>query len=342
MHVLKASVFCFMASTSVILPALAENAVNVYTYREPDLVKPLFAAFTSETGIAVNVVFAKDGLEQRIQAEGINSPADVILSVDIARLQQAVEMNITQPVTSEVLSANIPANLRDPAGQWFGTSMRARVVYASKERVAQDTITYEDLADPKWKGKICIRSGQHIYNNALFSAGVMKLGEEKAQVWIDGIRANLAKKPSGGDRDVAKDIAAGVCDIGIGNTYYLGLMLAGTDEQKSLASAVKVLMPTFIGGGTHVNISGVALAKNSPNRDNAVKLMEWLSDSKAQGMYASTNFEYPVKTGVAVDPIVLSFGELKPDTAALSEIAKYRAKAAEIVDRVAFDEGPTN
>jgi iron(III) transport system substrate-binding protein len=321
--------------------ALADSGkVNVYTYREPALIKPLFDAFTADTGIAVETIFAKEGLEQKIQSEGANSPADVLLTVDIARLQQAVDLGVTQPVKSEALAAAIPEGLRDPNGHWFGASMRARVVYASKERVKQEAISYEELADPKWRGKICIRSGQHIYNNALFAAVVAKHGEEKAEAWIKGVKNNLAKKPSGGDRDVAKDIAAGVCDIGIGNTYYVGLMLNREADKKAWAEAIKVMMPVFEGGGTHVNISGVTLAKHAPNKDNAVKLMEWLAGDKAQGMYASMNFEYPVKAGIAVDPTVASFGELKIDPLPISEIAKFKKKAAEIVDKVAFDEGP--
>jgi iron(III) transport system substrate-binding protein len=321
--------------------ALADaGKVNVYTYREPQLIKPLFDAFTADTGIAVEVIFAKEGLEQKIQSEGANSPADVLLTVDIARLLQAVDLGITQPVQSEVLNSSIPEGLRDPQGNWFGTSMRARVVYASKDRVGQDSIAYENLADPKWKGRICIRSGQHIYNNALFAAVVAKYGEEKAEAWIKGLRDNLAKKPSGGDRDVAKDIAAGVCDIGLGNTYYVGLMLNREKDKKPWAEAIKVLMPKFEGGGTHVNISGVTLARHAPNKENAIKLMEWLAGDRAQGMYASMNYEYPVKAGIPADPTVVSFGELKIDPLPLSEIARFKKKAAEIVDKVAFDEGP--
>ena len=321
-------------------PAHAEGSVNVYTYREPALIKPLFDEFTSQTGIAVNVIFAKDGLEQRIKAEGDNSPADVLLTVDIARLQEAVELGVTQPVASQTLDSTVPAELRDAEGHWHGVSMRARVVYASKERVEQDEITYEELADPQWRGRICIRSGQHNYNNALFAAFLARHGEEKTQSWLEGLKANLAKKPSGGDRDVAKDIAAGVCDLGIGNTYYVGLMQNGDEEQQAWAQAMKVIMPTFEDGGTHINISGVVLAKNAPNAENAVRLMEWLVSDEAQHHYASMNYEYPVKEGIEVDPTVAAWGKLQPDTLSLSDIAANKKKAAEIVDRVAFDEGP--
>jgi iron(III) transport system substrate-binding protein len=323
-----------------LLPARADGSVNVYTYREPALITPLFEEFTSQTGIAVNVIFAKDGLEQRIKAEGDNSPADVLLTVDIARLQEAVDLGVTQAVASQTLDEAVPADLRDPNGHWYGVSMRARVVYASTERVTQDHITYQELADPKWMGRICIRSGQHIYNNALFAAYLAHHGEDNTEAWLDGLKSNLAKRPSGGDRDVAKDIAAGVCDIGIANTYYVGLMVNGTAEQQAWAEAIKVIMPTFEGGGTHINISGVVLARNAPNKDNAVKLMEWLVSDQAQSLYASMNYEYPVADGVPLDPTVAAWGELQPDDLALSEIAANKRKAAEIVDRVAFDEGP--
>jgi len=332
---------CALAALAASIgPASAEGSVNVYTYREPALIEPLFDQFTSQTGIAVNVIFAKDGLEQRIRAEGENSPADVLLTVDIARLQEAVEFGITQPIASTVLNETVPAELRDAQGQWHGVSMRARVVYASKERVDVDEITYEELADPKWRGKLCIRSGQHNYNNALFAAYLAHHGEEKTEAWLKGLKANLAKKPSGGDRDVAKDIAAGVCDIGIGNTYYVGLMQNGDDEQRAWAQSMKVIMPTFEDGGTHINVSGVALARNAPNRENAVKLMEWLVSDLAQQHYASMNYEYPVRAGVELDPTVAAFGELNRDTLPLSDIAANKKKAAEIVDRIAFDEGP--
>lgn len=317
-----------------------QGKVNVYTYREPQLVKPLFDAFTAETGIDVEVLFAKEGLEQRIDAEGENSPADVLLTVDISRLQKAVELGITQPVKSAALDAAVPASLRDPQGRWFATSMRARVVYASKDRVQQPSISYEELADPKWKGKICTRSGQHMYNNALFSAVIAKMGEEKAEAWLRGIKSNLAKKPSGGDREVARDISAGVCDIGMGNTYYMGLMLNREPDKKAWTEGVKVIMPRFDGGGTHVNVSGVVMAKHAPDPENALKLMEWLVSDKAQQMYASLNYEYPVNPKILLDPTVAAFGELKIDAMPLADIAKFSKAAAELVDKVAFDEGP--
>ncbi len=317
--------------------ALAQSGeVNVYSYREQKLIQPLFEAFTKDTGIKVNVVSASSGLEQRIATEGANSPADVLLTVNIARLEDATRLGITQPISSAALDKVVPPQYRDPEGMWYGISVRARVVYASKERVKQDAITYDELADPKWKGKICIRSGQHEYNNALFSAMIVKLGPAKAEEWLKGLKANLAQKPSGGDRETARDVAAGKCDLGIGNTYYYALML-GNPAQKPWADAVRVILPSFKGGGTHMNVSGVVLAENAPNKANGIKLVEWLVGEKAQQMYADMNFEYPVRAGVAVNPIIAGYGKLTPDPMPLAKIAEQKKAAATLVDKIGFD-----
>ncbi len=247
-RVFAASAAMLCLTSPLVSPASADNGeVNVYTYRETKLIQPLFDAFTKDTGIKVNVVSASSGLEQRMKAEGTNSPADVLLTVDIGRIDEAVQADVTQPIKSEVIDKIVPAQYRDPEGHWAGISMRARVIYASKDRVKQDAITYEELADPKWKGKICIRSGQHIYNNGLFAAYTAKYGEAKAEEWLRGVKANLAQKPSGGDRETARDVAAGKCDIGIGNTYYWALMMNNDPEKKPWAEATKVILPTFAG-----------------------------------------------------------------------------------------------
>jgi iron(III) transport system substrate-binding protein len=318
-------------------PAMSQE-LNLYTYREPGLIKPLIDEFTKETGIKVNTIFASSGLEERLRTEGQNSPADVLLTVDIGRLQQAKDYGVTQPVKSSSLEKNIPANYRDPEGHWFGISTRGRVVYASKDRVKEDALSYDDLADPKWKGKVCIRSGQHLYNISLIAAVIAHKGEAKAEEWLKGLKANLARKPSGGDREQAKDILAGVCDIAVGNTYYVGLMRHATNEQRQWGEAIKVIMPTFEGGGTHVNISGVTMAKNAPNRENALKFMEFMSSDEAQKIHADVNFEYPLKPGIQLDETVASFGPMKPDTLPISEIAKHRKAASQLVDKVAFDQ----
>jgi iron(III) transport system substrate-binding protein len=320
------------------VPALAQpGEVNVYTYRERNLIQPLFDAFTKETGVKVNVISASSGLEQRIKTEGANSPADVLLTIDIGRIEEAVRAGITQPIKSDALDAVVAPQYRDPEGHWYGISMRARIIYASKERVTQTAITYEELAEPKWKGKICIRSGQYIYNNALFAAFLAHHGEAETEQWLRGLKANLAQKPSGGDRETARDIAAGKCDIGIGNTYYWALMLNNEAERRPWADATRVILSTFKDGGTHVNLSGVVLARHAPNKVNAMKLIEWLIGETAQHMYADSNYEYPMRPGVAINPTIASYGTLKPDTISLSKIAENKRKAADLVDKVGFD-----
>jgi iron(III) transport system substrate-binding protein len=311
--------------------------VNVYTYRESKLIQPLLDAFTKDTGIEVNVISASSGLEQRIKSEGVNSPADVLLTVDIGRLEDAVRAGITQPIKSDLLDKIVAPQYRDPEGHWYGLSMRARVLYASKERVQQTALTYEGLADPKWKGKICIRSGQHIYNNALFAALIGHHGEAKTEEWLKGLKANLGRKPSGGDRETARDVLAGKCDLGVGNTYYWALMINSSGNQKPWAEATRVILPTFQGGGTHVNVSGIVLAKHAPNKANAMKLIEWLVGEKAQHMYADMNYEYPVRAGIAINPTIAGYGKLNPDTLPLATIAQNKKAAANLVDKVGFD-----
>jgi iron(III) transport system substrate-binding protein len=322
---------------AVTTAAAQSGEVNVYTYRESKLIQPLFEAFTRDTGIKVNVVSASSGLEQRIKTEGANSPADVLLTVDIGRLEDAVQAGITQPIKSDVLDAAVPVQYRDPEGHWYGVSMRARVVYASKERVKQSAITYEELADPKWKGRVCIRSGQHIYNNALFAAVIAKHGSAKAEEWLRGLKANLAQKPSGGDRETARDVASGKCDLGIGNTYYWALMHDVEPDKKAWADATRVILPTFEGGGTHVNLSGVVLAKHAPNRANAMKFIEWMVGEKAQKMHADMNYEYPIRAGIAINPTIAGYGPLKPDPMPIAKIAEHKKAAANLVDKVGFD-----
>ncbi|ASY61792.1 Ferric iron ABC transporter, iron-binding protein [Sinorhizobium sojae CCBAU 05684] len=345
MHVSKALIGTLSVAATFLAfsaTARAEGEVNIYSYRQPDLIQPLLDAFTKETGITTNVLFLDKGLVERIQAEGANSPADVILTVDISRLTEAEEGGVTQPLANETINKDIPEHFRDPDGSWFGLTTRGRVVYASKERVAQDDITYEELADPKWKGKICTRDGQHSYNIGLFASMVAHHGEAEAEKWLTGLKNNLARKPDGNDRSQAKSIFAGECDLSLGNSYYVGLMITNDKqpEQKEWASAIKVLFPNAQDRGTHVNISGMALAKNAPNKDNAIKLMEFLSSGEAQKIYAEQVFEYPVKPGVEPSEVVKSFGSIKPDTLPLAEIAANRKKASELVDKVGYNDGP--
>jgi iron(III) transport system substrate-binding protein len=331
-----------LGAAAIAIPAGAfAETVNIYSFRQPPLIEPVLKAFTGKTGIQTNVLFLDKGLDERIAAEGENSPADVILTVDVARLSAVVDKGVTQPVTDEAINAAIPAEYRDPAGNWFGLTKRGRVVYASKDRVPQDAITYEELADPKWKGKICTRSGQHDYNLAMISSVIAHSGPEKAEAWLAGVKANLARKPEGGDRDQAKAIFAGECDIAIGNTYYVGQMLTNEKEpeQKEWAGAIKVLFPNAADRGTHVNISGMALAKHAPNKDAALKLMQFLASADAQKIYAEQVFEYPVDPNTKPSDIVAGWGALKADALPLADIAKNRKAASEMVDRVAFDDG---
>ena len=324
--------------------AMGQGEVNIYSYREPGLIDPLLKAFTDKTGIKTNVVFASAGLNERLAAEGANSPADLLFTVDAGRLSEAKDAGLTQPVDDDKLKAAIPAPYRDPANHWFGVTMRARVVYASKERVKQDAITYEDLADPKWKGKLCIRSGQHVYNTSLIATMIANKGEAFTETWLKGVKANLAQKPAGGDREQARDIYSGKCDLALGNTYYMALMAKNekNPEQKEWGAAIKPLFPNAGDRGSHVNISGVALTKHSPNKANAVKLMEFLASDDAQKIYATANNEYPVNPHVQPSEIVRSWGALKPDPLPLENIAKYRKKASELVDKVNFDAGPSS
>lgn len=326
-------------------PALADSKeVNIYSLRQTSLIQPLLDAFTKETGIKTNVIFAQNGLIERIAAEGANSPADLLLTADIGFLTQAVEQGIVQPIKSDVVEKNIPAKDRDPEGQWVGLTSRARVIYASKERVKQDSITYEELADPKWKGKICVRSGQHVYNLALIASMIAHKGEAETKAWLTGLKQNLAAKPAGGDRDQAKGVFSGQCDIAIGNTYYMALMETNEKqpEQKEWAKAVKVLFPNTADRGTHMNLSGVVLAKNAPNKDNAIKLIEFLTSDEAQKLYAELNYEYPLKPGVELSEVVKAWGDLKVDELPMADIGKNRKRASELVDEVGLDQGPSS
>ena len=317
-------------------PAFADE-VNVYSHRQPELVQPLFDAFTAETGIDVNVAYVDKGMVERLVAEGDRSPADLVMTVDIARLEQIVEAGVTQPVTSDVLKANIPAAYRDPANQWFGLTSRARVIYASKDRVKDGEVTtYEDLADPKWQGRICTRPGTHDYNLGLMAAMIAHHDEDFARTWAAGVKANLAHKPEGNDRSQVKSIWAEECDISLGNTYYMGEMLADA-EQKDWANSVRIVYPAFEDGGTHVNISGMAMTKAAPNKDAALKLMEFLAADEAQKIYADTNHEFPVKPGVARSALVKSWGEFSGDGLNLDDLARLRPEALRLMEAVNFD-----
>ncbi|WP_281783608.1 extracellular solute-binding protein [Sinimarinibacterium flocculans] len=327
-----AAAFLFAAS-----PAHAET-VNLYTTREPGLIQPLLSAFTRETGVDVRTIFIKDGLAERVAAEGERSPADVLMTVDFGNLIDLVDHDLVQAVDSEVLRAAVPAALRDADNRWFALSMRARLVYAAKD-LDLEGLTYEDLADPRWKGRFCMRSGLHPYSTALIAAYIAHHGEAAAEAWLQGLKANLARKAGGGDREVARDILGQLCDIGVGNSYYVGRMRsgAGGPEQQKWGDAIQVVLPRFENSGTHVNISGAAVARHAPNRDQAVRLLEYLVSPAAQQIYAHVDFEYPVNEAAEPDPITAAYGTLQPDALPLTEIARHRRTASLMAERIGFD-----
>ena len=337
-----------LVTVAMSLAAVASHAdgeVNLYSYRQPFLIEPMLEEFTKQTGTNVNVVFAKKGMVEKIKAAGDNNPADAVLTVDIGRLDALRKAGLLEGVDSAVLSEAIPVNLRHPDGLWFGLTIRARLALTSKDRVKPGELeTLADLADPKFKGRICSRSGKHVYNVALIASVIAHEGEEAAEQWLAGVRDNLARKPQGNDRAQAKGIYEGVCDIAISNHYYMGKMATNEKkpEQKDWAKAVNVQFLDQDGRGNHVNISGAAVIKGAKNRDNAVALLEFLAGDKAQNMYATVNFEFPVKDGIRTHELVESWGSFKADTLSLEEIAGHRTTATKLVDKTGFDAGPTS
>ena len=270
-------------------------------------------------------------------AEGAASPADLLMTVDVGNLVELVDKGLTVPLPEALIGA-VPANLRAADRSWVALSLRARLVWADKgEKLG--AITYENLADPKWKGKICIRSGQHPYNTALVAAMIAHVGEAETRAWLTGLKANLAKKPGGGDRDVARDILGGLCTIGVGNSYYVGLMRSGKGgaDQKTWGDGVDVVLPTFVGGGTHVNATGAALARHAPNAEAAKKLVAFLLSAEGQKVYSEQNFEYPVRADASADPTVAALGRLTVDTIPIADIARHRKAASLMIDEIGFD-----
>ncbi len=323
--------------------AAVAKDVNIYSYRQAVLMKPLLDRFQEKTGIKANVVYLKKGMMARLKAEGAASPADVILTVDAARLIRLDRMGSFQPLDSAAVTAAVPANLRHPKGHWFGLTVRGRPIYYNPAKVKPSELsTYEALADGKWKGRICIRSSSNVYNQSLIASIVAANGVEKAQAWADGFVKNFARKPAGGDRDQIRSVAAGECDIAIANTYYYaGLAKSKKERDRKAAAAVRLFWPNqdgpgSAGRGAHVNISGAGVAKHSKNRANAVKLIEFLASREAQQIYARIVNEYPVRKDVQPGRIVADFGEFKADSLALSELAKYQKEAVRLADRAGW------
>lgn len=344
----KSTRFAVALLSSVVLagitaPAFAQSGeVNIYSYREQTLLQPLLDKFSAETGITANVLYAGDGLLERVAAEGELSPVDVVLTVDIGNLVGAEEQGLTQKITTPALTERVPEAFRDDDGNWTALSLRSRVFYVSKDRVEATALTYEDLASEEWNGRLCTRPGDHAYNIGLIAHYIAVNGEEKAREWLTKVRDNLAFAPDGGDRQQVKYILDGTCDLAIANTYYMGAMLnnEAEPEQKDWANAARIIYPDAEGAGTQVNVAGGFIAKHAPNAENANKLIEFLLSDEAQSIYADTNYEFPVVPGAPINELVQSWGELKASPVALTEVAANRAAAAALVDELKFNEGP--
>ncbi len=313
----------------------SDGVVNVYSARHYDVDDEVYESFTRETGIKVNIIEGDSAaLLERLRREGEQSPADVFIAVDAGRLYQAEQEGIFDPVESEILSQRIPANLRHPDGLWFGLTKRARILVYAKDRVQPGEInSYEDLADPKWKGRVLIRSSSNIYNQSLMGSILAAHGEEAAEAWCRDLVANMARKPQGGDRDQVRAVAAGEGDVAVANSYYLAHMSSGSPEDQAAAAKVGVVFPNQDDRGTHVNISGAGVVKGAPNRDNAIRLLEHLTDETAQQLFAGGNKEYPAVAGYATVPELEAFGEFQEDTLNASVFGSNNQQALMIMDR---------
>ncbi len=347
---LAALVLALLAVVPTPAHANSENFINLYSYRSAVLMEPLLQRFTAATAIEVNVVYAKSGLLQRLKAEGLNSPADAVLAADITRIDEMAKAGLLSAVRSDILEANIPAAYRHPEGLWVGLTSRARVIYAHKTRVKPGEIkTYEDLASPAFRNRVCIRSGKHEYNITLLASMINALGTEQAETWLRGLKNNLSRRPQGNDRAQVRAIYEGECDVSVGNSYYYGRMATNekNPEQKDWAAAVNIIFPNQPGSGdgkdavtergTHVNISAGAITKSAKHKQAATRLLEFLSGDEAQEIYAAQNLEYPLKKGAPLHPLVQSWGAFKADSANLADIARLQVDAARMMDRVGFD-----
>ena len=309
------------------------QTVTIYSSRNEQLIKPLLDKYTEKTGVKIELVTDKTGpLMARLQAEGKNTPADMLLTVDAGNLWQAAEQGLLQPVSSTILETNVPAKYRDPKGQWTGLSLRARTIFYDPSKVdAAQLSTYADLADPKWKGKLCLRSSKAVYNQSLVASMMENLGEEKTEQIIRGWVANLATDVFSDDTSMLEAIAAGQCEVGIANSYYYGRLL---DEKPNFP--VKIFWANQDSTGTHVNISGAGVVANSDNPDGALKLMEWLSSDEAQGLYASSDKEYPVKVGIDESELLRSWGPFKQDSISVQKFGELQTQAIQMMDKAGY------
>ena len=333
----------FAISAAVAMPfnqavASAEE-VNVYSARKTQLIKPLLDEFTRQSGIEVNLLTSKaDALLKKLESEGMNSPADILITTDAGRLYRAKEAGVIQNAIDSDLLKKVPANLQDKEGDWLGLTTRARVIVYAKDRVNPEELsTYEALTDKKWQDRVCIRSSNNIYNMSLVASMIAHQGEEKTQQWANNFIDSFARKPKGGDRDQIKAVAAGQCDLAIVNTYYLGQMLNGSDQaQVEAANKVAVFWPNQNDRGTHVNVSGIAITKAAKNVENANKLIEFLLSDESQKWYAEANNEYPVLSHVKHSQTLKAWGEFKGDSLNLSKLGEYNSKAVKIMDRAGW------
>lgn len=333
------ALLCGLAVLALISTPSTAAEVNVYSARNEALIKPLLDRFSEATGIQVNLVTGKaDALLKRLQSEGRNSPADLLITTDAGRLQRAKAAGVLQPVDSDSLQNAVPEQYRDPDGHWFGLSIRARTIVYAKERLSPAQLSrYEALAEPQWKGRICVRSSDNIYNQSLVASMMVADGTENTQRWVDGLVANLARSPRGGDRDQIKAVAAGLCDVALVNTYYLGGMIQSTDQQQQAAAAkVAVFWPNQQDRGTHVNVSGAGVTSAAPHRDNAQRLLEFLVTDPSQQWYAQINNEYPVKPGVAWSETLQAWGDFKRDPVNLALLGSNNPEAVRIMDRAGW------
>ena len=316
-----------------------EKVVNVYTSRHYDADKELYEIFTEETGIKVNVVEGKDDeLIERLDREGEDTEADVLIVADAGRLHRAKSQDLLQSIESEVLNNNIPENLRDKDNEWYGLTKRGRVIVYSKDRVNPSELsTYEDLTNPKWNGKILVRSSSNTYNQSLLASFIEINGEDKAKEWAKGLVDNMAREPKGNDRDQAKAVVAGEGDIAIMNTYYLGKLLNSSDpEEVKVGEQVSVFFPNQDTTGTHINVSGGGVTKEAKNKENAVKFIEFLSNEKAQSVFANANYEYPVNPNVEPSDLLKSWGEFKTQDISLNKLGENNKRAVEIFNEIGW------
>ncbi|MEM9259264.1 MAG: Fe(3+) ABC transporter substrate-binding protein [Bacteroidota bacterium] len=316
-----------------------DQFVTLYTHRHYDTDKDIFTAFAQETGIEVRVVKASaDELIQKMKTEGEQSPADLLLTVDAGRLVRAEQQDLLQAVSSTTLEQAVPSHLRDDDNKWFGLTKRARVIVYDKERVQpEDLSTYEGLTDAKWEGKLLIRSSSNIYNQSLLASIIANNGPEAAKEWAGGVVKNFARPPKGNDRDQVKAILAHEGEIAVVNTYYLGLLLNSEDAKaKAAGENVSIFFPNQEGRGTHINVSGIGLAKFAPHRDNAIKLMEYLVSKEVQETFASSNYEYPVNPAAATSELLQSWGAFKEDQLSLSQLGELNQKAVLTFDEVSW------